>query len=319
MQCPVGYEPDAPATRWERALVEWFPDSDIRDYVQRVAGAMLVGVQIDHVFVIHVGTGGNGKGTFIRAIGRVLGPYWVEVHLSLLVETRHREHDTVKADLFRTRLAVAAETERKVRLAEASVKNLTGGDRIRARRMKQDPWSFEPTHSLWLQTNHLPQITGRDAGIWRRIRVVEWVSRFTGKAVDRNLDEKLAAEAPGILAWLVRGCLAWQREGLAEPEPVVRATLAYRQREDVFTRFAADAGLEFGRGCQTQAQELQRLLTQWSDEEGLDPPRSEVGDWLRDQGCRQRRQRWTDPDGKPRQTRFWIGVGLQENGPVEEV
>src|SRR5439155_11202182 len=183
----------------------WFPDAEVRAYVHRLAGAALVGAQFDHLFVIHYGGGGYGKGTFTRHLQAVLGPYAVEVHLSLLVEQRHSEHDTVKADLFRRRLAVAVETERRVKLAEASVKNLTGGDRIRARRMREDPWAFDPTHALWLQTNHLPEISGRDDGIWRRVRVVKWEASFK-RTQDPTLDPTLDAEASGILRWLVEGC-----------------------------------------------------------------------------------------------------------------
>ncbi|MGK7312555.1 MAG: phage/plasmid primase, P4 family [Candidatus Longimicrobiales bacterium M2_2A_002] len=311
-QCPVRYDPTAEAPRWERALEEWFPDPELRAYVQRLAGAALVGIQRDHVFVIHFGHGANGKGTFIRAIENVLGPYAIEAHLSLLVESKYREHDTVRADLFRTRLAVASETERRVRLAEASVKNLTGGDRIRARRMREDPWGFEPTHSLWLLTNHLPEIQGRDAGIWRRIRVVEWVAHFRGAEADTALDEKLAAEAPGVLRWIVEGCLAWQEHGLDEPEAVVRATLAYRHSEDALGRFAEDVGLVFRSGLEIQASELQELLDSWARAEGIDAPRQEVGDWLREQGVRQTRQYYTDSSGNRRRARFWIGVGLED-------
>ena len=86
---------------------------------------------------------------------------------------------------------MASETQKRVRLDEASVKNLTGGDRITARRMRENPWEFDPTHSLWLQTNHLPEISGRDTGIWSRIRVVKWVKTFDGKDQDRDLDETL--------------------------------------------------------------------------------------------------------------------------------
>ncbi len=291
-------------------MEEWFPDPEVRAYVHRVAGSALVGAQLEHVFVIHYGQGGNGKGTFTRALQRLLGPYAIEIHLSLLVETKYREHDTVRADLFRARLAVAVETERRVRLAEASVKNLTGGDRIRARRMREDPWSFDPTHHLWLQTNHLPQIGGRDYGIWRRIRVVKWVRTFEESDQDRDLDATLAAEAPGILRWMVEGCQSWHRDGLAEPEAVIRDTLAYRSAEDAFTRFTEDLGLAFRPDLRMRAQELQDLLSAWAAEEGIAPPRQEVGAWLRDMGCRQTADRWTDPDGKRRQARFWIGIGV---------
>lgn len=149
-----------------------------------------------------------------------------------------------------------------MKLDEASVKNLTGGDRITARRMREDPWEFNPTHSLWLQTNHLPEISGRDAGIWRRIRVIPWVRSFGGKIEETDLKERLETEASGILRWLVEGCLEWQREGLHEPEAVLQATLLYREREDVLSRFAKDTGLSFGVGLEMPAKEMQEMFAE---------------------------------------------------------
>lgn len=308
-RCRTVYDPDAEAPRWERAMEEWFPDEELRNYVKRVAGAALVGGQHEHRLIIHYGHGANGKGVFHRTLQHVLGDYAGVVHLSLLVQQKHSEHDTVKADLFRKRLAVASETERRVRLREASVKNLTGGDRITARRMREDPWEFEPTHSIWLQTNHLPEISGRDRGIWRRIRVVKWESVFEGEDADPHLDEKLEEEAPGILRWLVEGCLAWQERGLDEPEAVVRETLDYRESEDTLTRFKADVGLAFHRELEIRAQRLQELLTDWAQEEGVSPPRQEIGTWLREHDCSKKQKR-VKVDGRTKRPRFWIGVGL---------
>ncbi|MHB1194785.1 MAG: phage/plasmid primase, P4 family [Longimicrobiales bacterium] len=317
MQAPVRWDPEAQAPRWRQALEEWFPDAEVRAYVQRVAGSALVGIQRDHVFVIHYGGGRNGKGTFTRALQRVMGPYSLVIHLSLLVQQKYTQHDTVKAELFRARLAVASETQRRVKLDEASVKNLTGGDRITARRMREDPWEFDPSHSLWLQTNHLPEIAGRDQGIWSRIRVVRWESCFSGRE-DKRLDETLAAEAPGILRWLAEGCLAWQEHGLAEPEAVIRETLAYRQSEDTFSRFAAEVGLVFQRGLEIQAQELQALLEKWAEEEGVNPPRQDVGEWLREKGVEKRQRRVTGPDGHQRRPKFWVGVGFEDGAHETE-
>ncbi len=314
-QCTAAYDPGALCERFERALREWFPDETVRDYVQRVAGAALVGEQRDHVFVIHYGTGGNGKGTFIRALTRALGSYAVVIHLSLIELTRYQVHDTEKAHLFRARLAVASETERQIRLREANVKNLTGGDRIHARHLYEDPWEFAPSHSLWLQTNYLPQIQGRDPGIWRRIRVVKWVSRFEGKTADPTLDDTLAAEAPGILRWLVAGCLAWQRDGLAEPEAVVRDTLLYRESQDVLARFAGDVGLVFDPQVSIAAGRLQELLEEWVSTEAVPKPaNADVGAWLAENGARQTRQRVHD-----RRRKYWVGVGVPGlDGPETE-
>jgi len=317
LQAPVVWGESAQAPRWERAMEEWFPDAEVRAYVKRVTGSVLVGAQRDHVFVIHYGQGRNGKGTYVRALQRVLGPYCVVIHLGLLVEQKYNQHDTVKAELFRTRLAVASETQRRVKLDEANVKNLTGGDRITARRMREDPWEYDPSHSLWLQTNHLPAISGRDRGIWSRIRVVKWVTTFEEKQQDQKLDDTLAAEAPGILAWLVEGCLEWQEHGLAEPESVIRETLKYRNAEDVLSRFVKDVGLEFRSGLEIKAGELQDLLRDWAAEEGIDSPSQDMAGWLHEKGVHQKRKYYFVDEKTRKRARFWIGVGIDDESDEE--
>jgi putative DNA primase/helicase len=307
MQSPVPFEPEAQAPRWERALAEWFPDADVRSYVQRLAGAALVGRQRDHVVIIHIGSGRNGKGTFVRGLSVPFGPYAGPIHLSLLVQAKHGEHDTVKADLFRRRLAIAVETERQGHhLAEASVKNLTGGDRIYCRRMHQDPWSFEPSHSLWLQTNYLPRITGRDTGIWSRIRVVRWETSFE-RAPDKDLGARLENESAGILAWAVQGCLMWQRDGLNEPESVIRATLAYREAQDTLARFATDCGIVFGREHTYLGSTLNETLDEWCNSEGAKVSRADFKTWLEENGAKKRRA-CRDSSGK--QPVMWDGVSI---------
>lgn len=306
MQSSVVYDPTATAPRWDRALEEWFPDIAVRQYVQRLVGAALVGIQRDHVFVILFGVGRNGKGTFTRAVKLPFGPYLVPAHMSLLVQQKHPEHDTVRADLFRVRLAIAAETERKARLAEASVKNLTGGDPIKCRRLYENPWEFTPSHMLWLQTNYLPTIAGRDRGVWSRVKVIPWESNFE-RAADTGLDDKLAGEAAGILAWAVRGCLEWQQRGLDEPEAVIRATLAYREAEDTFRRFATDKGLVFDSALRVDGKALNALLDEWADEEGQQKPdRAEFTSWLEENDAKKTRERL--PDGT--RLRGWKGVGV---------
>lgn len=308
MQSPVAYDRNAGAPRWEKALKEWFPDEEVRAYVQRLAGSALVGVQRDHVFVIHYGGGRNGKGTFVRALQNVFGPYAVTPHLSLLVNQRHTEHDTIKADLFRARLAVASETEKRVSLAESSVKNLTGADRISCRRLYENTWQFRPSHSLWLQTNHLPEIRGRDLGVWSRVRVVKWIATFFANP-DVTLDETLAGEAAGILNWLVEGCLMWQRAGLAEPEAVIRPTLAYRRAEDVLSRFAQENGIVFENQLSLSVAVMNEIFDKWAISEGVKLSRKEFGEWLLDNGAWKDRK-YSD-DGT--RLRFWAGVGLDSS------
>jgi putative DNA primase/helicase len=316
MQCAVAFDPKAKCRRWNEAMQQWFPDPEVLKYVQRLAGSALVGVQRDHVFAIMYGGGRNGKGTFIRALQRVFGAYATTPHLSLLTKDS-KDHDTVKASLFRCRLAVASETEHRVKLDEASVKNLTGRDRINCHRMREDEWEFDPSHSLWLQTNHLPKISGTDTGIWSRIRVVKWETTFSPEKQVKDLDETLAGEAPGILNWLLAGCLSWQKPevGLNEPESVKRETLAYRDREDVIKLFISDVGLALDPSLKITSPELQELLEEWSTEAGVRPPKSALKTFLETSGCTLRSSRI---DGCDKRIRVWKGFGVQQTEDDDE-
>lgn len=315
MQAPVQYDAGAECPIWEQCLADWFSDPEVRSYVQRLAGQAMIGNQQEHLLVIHFGPGGNGKGTFVRAIANVLGEYYVVPHKSLLVVQKHSVHDTERAKLYRKRLAVAVETDHRQKLNEADIKNLTGGDIISARRMREDPWEFAPTHTLWLQTNHLPEIASRDNGIWRRMRVVEWTATFSNKAADSELDEKLRAEASGILNWLIAGALDWQRSGLAEPVAVETATHKYRRSEDLLTRFAQDVELVTKPDLWITAHELRLLLDTWCRSEGVivTPSTNSVAAWLVEQGASRSRRRL---QGQPNKSTIWSGVGIEREAPT---
>ena len=120
------------------------------------------------------------------------------------------------------------------------MKQLTGGDPIRARRMRADFFEFAPSHKIWLASNHLPAVAGTDHAIWRRILLVPFEVTFTADQQDPRLGKKLEAEAPGILTWMVQGCLDWQANGLTIPDRVKTATDGYRAQEDHVGRFLAD-------------------------------------------------------------------------------
>jgi putative DNA primase/helicase len=122
-------------------------------------------------------------------------------------------------------------------MAEVLVKQLTGGDRMKARFMRQDLFEFEPQHKIWLAANHKPVIRGTDYAIWRRIRLIPFDVTIPENERDPHLIDKLQAELPGILAWCVRGCMAWQRQGLGMPERVRAATNAYQAEMDLVAQF----------------------------------------------------------------------------------
>ena len=193
-------------------------------FLQRLIGYAAVGVIQEHVLAILWGTGSNGKSTLLNAILDSLGDYGFQAPEGFLVVRRGEGHPTELTDLFGARFVSIAETADGQRLDEGLVKMLTGGERIRARRMREDFWEFQPTHTPFLATNYKPVVRGSDHGIWRRLKLIPFTATFVDPAErgehpdaplkDKSLPQKLKAESPGILRWIVDGCIAWQRQGL---------------------------------------------------------------------------------------------------------
>ncbi|MGQ9677418.1 MAG: DNA primase family protein, partial [Chloroflexota bacterium] len=171
---PVRFDPEATAPAWEQHLDRFLPDGNIRRQVKRDLGKALVGATLDETLAIWHGSGGNGKTTTIRVLMGILGDYAIKPMQGLLVQYRWDPHPTILADLAKRRVVFATETERGQKLSEALVKDLSGGDVLRARRMYQDSFEFPRTFSIFLATNNRPVVSGRDRGIWRRLRLVPW-------------------------------------------------------------------------------------------------------------------------------------------------
>lgn len=202
---------------------------------------------------------------------------------------------------------MASETRAADVLDDEQVKNLTGGDRLSGRRMREDPWEFQPSHTLVMFSNHRPTIQGRDEGIWRRLRLVPWEVTIPEDERDDKLADKLEAEAPGILRWVVEGARQFVAQGLTPPDAVRLATERYRADEDIVGKFVADV-LRIGDGW-AYSSDIKAELDDWCAERGIDPPRmNEVTDSLKTYGCR---------DGGRRQVRgrrstIWHGVSVAE-------
>ncbi len=260
---PVVYDADAKAPTWERFLSEVFDGkTGLVEFVQRAAGYSLTAAVTDHCFFLLHGTGRNGKTTLVEVLLDLLGDYADAGLDDLLLESHGDRHPTELADLFGRRLVACTETGEGRRLNETRIKKLTGADRIKARRMREDPWSFSPTHKLWLATNHRPAIRGTDIAIWSRVLLLPFTVSFLGRE-DKKLPEKLRHELPGILAWAVRGCLAWRRDGLQPPHEVKAATGAYRQAEDRLAAFIGDCCVT-GPGKQVTFAELYGAFNFWA-------------------------------------------------------
>jgi putative DNA primase/helicase len=236
----VEYDPDAAAPAWTAFLKRVLPGEELRRFVQRATGYSATGNTSEQCMFIHHGPGANGKSTFQETVSAALGDYAMRTPTETLLVKRPGGVPNDVARLKGARFVTASETEEGRRLAESLVKDLTGQDTISARFMWAEWFDFKPTHALHLSTNHKPEIRGTDAAIWRRIRLIPWAVTIPPAEQDRELPEKLRAELPGVLSWIVRGCLEWQRGGLQAPEEVRQATRAYRAEMDVLAAFLAD-------------------------------------------------------------------------------
>ena len=249
---PVRYDPAVTAPRFQLFLREIFRgDEAVISFVKRWFGYCITGETREHALVFHVGQGGNGKSKLIEAVQHVLGPgYACPAPRSLLVAKSGGNASPEVTKLLGRRMVTLQETNRDEEFDEGLLKNLTGGDRLTARNLYEGYFDFNPTHKLQLFTNYEPKIVGQDRGLWRRLFFLEYLVLYGRPAEveagmaqevqDDELSTKLAAEAPGILAWLVEGAREWYERGLDPPPAVLRMTQAYKERQDVIGLFLKD-------------------------------------------------------------------------------
>ena len=302
---PTTYRPDAAAPTWEAFLERVLPGEDLRAFVQRAVGYSATGDTSEQCMFINHGGGANGKSTFQEAIAAALGDYAMRAPTEMLLAKRSDGVPNDVARLKGARFVSASETEEGRRLAESRIKDLTGQDTITARFMKAEWFDFAPTHKLWLSTNHKPEIRGTDAAIWRRIRLVPWAVTIPPAEQDKKLPIALRHELAGILAWVVRGCLQWRREGLQAPDEVRQATGEYRAEMDVLAGFLVEC-CELDTGHWEYAKDLYECYKRWCDENGERPePQRKFGGRLGERGFQRDR-------GGSRGAGIWRGVRLTE-------
>lgn len=239
---PVAYDCTADCPRWLETLELIFDgDGELVRYVQQLLGYSISGDTGEHILPIAYGSGCNGKSTIWNAVIELLGDYGWLANDDLLLGER-KNHQTEKASLYQKRFVAISEPEKNASLRESRVKELTGDRTITARRMHEDFWPFERTHTFWLSTNHLPRIDGTDEGIWRRVKLIPFtVDLRKATTPIPDLDRWLVRnEGAGILAWLVRGFADWRENGFVEPACVTNATGAYRADSDALGDFLND-------------------------------------------------------------------------------
>ena len=312
--CPTPYDPGADCPTWLRFIEQITAgDRGVHRYHRRAAGMSLTGVVRDHVLFFCYGTGANGKTTYLTALQDTMGPdYAMKAPPDLLLTRKAESHPTERADLAGKRFVACIEAGEGRRLAESLVKELTGGDRVRARRMREDFWEFAPTHKLWLAANHKPIIRGTDLGIWRRIKLIPFTVTIPPESQDKTLPEKLRAEASGILAWAVLGCIEWQREGFDdEPAAVKQGAAAYRAEMDIIGGFLDDCCL-FGDGNEASAKALYTCYLEWAKANGEKPVnRTAFGYAMQERGLASDRITAGVDKGRNK----WLGICLRGDAP----
>lgn len=299
------FDPRACCPRWEATLERIMGGSkELMDFLQRAVGYSLTGDTREQVLFFCYGRGANGKTTFTKTLLNLLGPYATQADPDLLIARRGERHPTGVADLRGHRLVVSTEVENGERMAEVVVKQLTGQDRVKARFMRQDFSEFEATFKIWLAANHKPQVRGTDHAIWRRILLVPFAVSIPREQQDRELATKLAAELPGILAWAVRGCLAWQHSGLQPPQEVLAATAAYREEMDTLAEFLDDA-CTLNAAARIRVKALYESYGRWCDRRRQCPlAKSDFRDALVDHGL-------AAPSKSTGGVYWWDGIALK--------
>jgi putative DNA primase/helicase len=313
---PVAYEREASYGAFERflyqiMLVEEQPKiaNEMVSFLQRALGYALTGSCREQCFFLLWGSGSNGKTTLVNLLTRLLGSYARNTPVDTLM-ARDRRNE-IRSDIARLdgpRFVTAKEVDRGGRLSESLVKELTGQDTITARFLYGEYFDFIPQFKLFLATNNKPVIRGSDKAIWRRIMFIRFPLELAKEDQDAELPHKLWAEASGILAWLVRGCLQWQEMGLDPPEEVLKATAEYRAEMDALQDFLKDKCLVDPELSECAAN-LYKAYGTWADEQGLTEKerlkQRSFGICLSEQGLM-----------KTRTTgglRIWRGLGLRSS------
>lgn len=277
-------------------------------FLRRAIGYSLTGSGKEQcLFILH-GPTKTGKSTFLATLRSLLGAYATQAEMTTFM---HKDRDQVRndlADLAGARVVCAVESQQDRRLAEALIKQLTGGtDLIKARFLFEEYFSFRPQFKVYIASNHRPVIKDTDHAIWERIRLVPFVVQIPKNERDKTLDEKLQAELPGILAWAVKGCLEWQeKDGLKEPEAVLLATQEYQEESDSIGKFLMEicclGDVIPGKPYKVKSSRLLKAYQQWSGE-GSETQKSFAAH-LQGKGYESKREKTGV---------FWHGIGLQSD------
>lgn len=229
---------------WEDALRTFFQgDADLIRYVQEIVGLAAIGKVYIEALVIAYGEGRNGKSTFWNTIARVLGTYSGNMSADTLTVGCKRNVKPELAEAKGKRMIIAAELEEGMRLNTSNVKQLCSTDEIYAEKKYKAPFSYVPTHTLVLYTNHLPRVGAIDQGTWRRLIVIPFNAKIEGKADIKNYSDFLFKTAGGaVLSWIIEGAkrVIANDYKIVQPRVVQSAIQKYKENNDWLSHFLDD-------------------------------------------------------------------------------
>jgi putative DNA primase/helicase len=254
---------------WMRFLHEATAGSDeLVEYLRRFCGYLLTGETREHALMFIYGPGGNGKSVFLNTVSAILGDYGCVAGMETFTTSSGDRHPTDLAMLHSARLVCATETEEGRAWAESRIKQLTGGDPISARFMRQDFFTYRPAFKLVFIGNHKPGLRNVDDAARRRFNIVPFVHK--PETPDQHLEHKLQAESPQILRWMIDGCLAWQKDGLTRPQVVIDATEEYFSEQDLVRQWVEEC-CEIGRAYTDTSANLFKTWKEYAIASGEKP------------------------------------------------
>lgn len=271
LKCSVDYKPSAPCARWWTFLGEIFgADDELVEFVWRLCGYIITGQTTERVVPMFYGRGANGKSVFLNVLATILGDYAFALPFSSLQFQKQEGIPNDLAALVGRRLVTMIEANDGLRLNEAKLKTLSGNDRISARFLHGEFFTFQPVAKFVLAMNHKPIAKDDSPGFWDRIRLVPFLHTFPQGARDETLQATLIKnEGEGILAWAVEGCLRWQASGLTKPAAVLAATAEYQADSDQLAEFLSTCCSTDNPESLTGAGAVQKAYNSWADNRGF--------------------------------------------------
>ncbi|MFF4815108.1 phage/plasmid primase, P4 family [Kitasatospora sp. NPDC001309] len=266
---PWNYNRLAKAERWRRFLKEVFPtEPSMVDYIRRLCGYGITGSTAEQAFAVLIGTGANGKSVFLDTLSHVFG----DLSETTRFETFEDRGSSIPADLAAlrgARMVMASEGEAGKPMSESVLKRATGSDRLTARFMRENFFTYQPTFLLWLASNHTPSFRSQDEGLWRRVKLIRFDRYFKPEERDHSIFATLREEAEGIAAWAVAGAVEWYAEGLKEPDCIKTATSAFKENSDALAEFLTDVLVKTGNDAQyVPAQDAYNAYRDWCEAQG---------------------------------------------------